>query len=389
MIQLASKNECMGCMACYNACPFNAIEIIEDQQGFAIPSINQNKCKECRNCERVCPPLNKYNGRVMPQKTFAAWDIEDSERARSNSGGVATKLAEYAIKNGYVVVGAIIDQDLVVRHRICETVEELDKLRMSKYVQSEVANVYKIIKQKLKESKKVIFFGTPCQVDAVKRVVGTKYQKLLITVDLICHGVPSPKYLREHLSSFEQNLFNVSTYAFRDNNKYSFQVYLKNGEKKIIEYPKDNYLYAFMKNVLDRESCHRCKYSSIYRVADITLGDFWGIKDLKTEGVPLEKEKGINAVLINTDKGYQVFKAISSELFVEQRQLEEVVEYNPFLREIEKSNEDRFLFRKRYSLEGFEHAVRWLRKRYIGHEAVIWIKNKWDRIMCRVNKVLR
>lgn len=389
MIQLASKNECMGCMACYNACPFNAIEIIEDQQGFAIPSINQNKCKECRNCERVCPPLNKYNGRVMTQKTFAAWDIEDSERARSNSGGVATKLAEYAIKNGYVVVGAIIDQDLVVRHRICETVEELDKLRMSKYVQSEVANVYKIIKQKLKESKKVIFFGTPCQVDAVKRVVGTKYQKLLITVDLICHGVPSPKYLREHLSSFEQNLFNVSTYAFRDNNKYSFQVYLKNGEKKVIEYPKDNYLYAFMKNVLDRESCHRCKYSSIYRVADITLGDFWGIKDLKTEGVTLEKEKGINAVLINTDKGYQVFKAISSELFVEQRQLEEVVEYNPFLREIEKSNEDRFLFRKRYSLEGFEHAVRWLRKRYIGHEAVIWIKNKWDRIMCRVNKVFR
>lgn len=389
MIQLASKNECMGCMACYNACPFNAIEIMEDQQGFAIPSINQNKCKECRNCERVCPPLNKYNGRVMPQKTFVAWDMVDSERARSNSGGVAAKLAEYAIKNGYVVVGAIIDQDLVVRHRICETTEELDKLRMSKYVQSEVANVYKIIKQKLKESKKVMFFGTPCQVDAVKRVVGEKYQSLLITVDLICHGVPSPKYLRDHLCSFEQNLSNIATYAFRDNNRYSFQVYLKNGEKKTVEYPKDNYLYAFMKNVVDRESCHTCKYSSTYRVADITLGDFWGIKALKTESVDLEKEKGVSAVLINTGKGYQAFQAVSDELFVEERQLEEVVKYNPFLREIEKSNEDRFLFRKRYSLEGFEHAVRWLRKRYIGYEAVIWIKNKWGRIMCRVNKVFR
>lgn len=387
MIQLASKNECMGCMACYNACPFDAIEIMEDQQGFKIPSINQNKCKECHNCERVCPPLNQYDGRVMPQRTFVSWNIVDSERVRSNSGGVAAKLAEYAIKNGYVVVGAIIDQDLVVRHRICETTEELDKLKMSKYVQSEVADIYKIIKQKLKESKKVMFFGTPCQVDAVKRVVETKCQNLLITVDLICHGVPSPKYLREHLCSFDQNLLNIATYAFRDNNKYSFQVYLKNGEKKAVEYPKDNYLYAFMKNVLDRESCHACKYSSTYRAADITLGDFWGIKALKTEGVTLEKEKGVSAVLINTDKGYQVFKAVSDELFVEERQLEEVVKYNPFLREIEESNEDRFLFRERYSSVGFENAGKWLRKHYIWQENATWIKNKWGGIMRRVNKV--
>ena len=335
----------------------------------------------------MCPPLNQYDGRVMPQRTFVSWNIVDSERVRSNSGGVAAKLAEYAIKNGYVVVGAIIDQDLVVRHRICETTEELDKLKMSKYVQSEVADIYKIIKQKLKESKKVMFFGTPCQVDAVKRVVETKCQNLLITVDLICHGVPSPKYLREHLCSFDQNLLNIATYAFRDNNKYSFQVYLKNGEKKAVEYPKDNYLYAFMKNVLDRESCHACKYSSTYRAADITLGDFWGIKALKTEGVTLEKEKGVSAVLINTDKGYQVFKAVSDELFVEERQLEEVVKYNPFLREIEESNEDRFLFRERYSSVGFENAGKWLRKHYIWQENATWIKNKWGGIMRRVNKV--
>ena len=175
------------------------------------------------------------------------------------------------------------------------------------------------------------------------------------------------------MDSYVANIEDITSYAFRDNDQYKFRVFLRDG--KILEFPKekDSYLYAFLKNVLDRESCHTCKYSSTSRVADITIGDFWGFTKSENEAIKVEPHKGISAVLVNTEQGQEVFEVIKSDLYVEERELDEVVKYNPFLREIRGSNSDRFGFRKMVSAKGFESAVKSLKRRY-------FIKDKADYI---------
>ncbi len=390
MVHLSEKAKCTGCLACYNICPANAIDVVSDDQGFLFPKIDFAKCKNCHMCETVCSQLNTIEGRNIPETVYAAWRNDEIARSHSNSGGIAASIAEYAFSRGYTVVGAIIGDDLVVRHCICDTEEQLNKLRMSKYVQSSIFDIYKQVKNKLLNGEQVVFFGTPCQTDAVKRVVGEKFKTQLLTVDLICHGVPSPKYLEDHLLSLVKSLDDVKTYAFRDNNQYVFQVLLNNGKKIAVPQSQDSYLYAFMKNVLDRESCHTCRYSSTSRSSDITLGDFWGLNSVHTAGVKVEHHKGISAVLINTQQGYDFFEAVKSDLFVEERNLSEVVRYNPFLRPITNSNEDRFEFREKYNKKGFENAVLWLKRKYYFKDTVELlfkkIKYKFMKIKKKMNK---
>ena len=373
MATLVSKDKCTGCLACYNSCPSKAIKIVQDEQGFWCPEIVVEKCIDCHLCEKMCPPLNEYDRRKEPISVYAAWRRSDQKRLLSNSGGIAASLAEYALANNFIVVGAVIDDDLTVKHCICENIEDLNKLRMSKYVQSYIGDIYCRLRERIQAGKKVLFFGTPCQVDAIKRVIGDGFSRSLITVDLICHGVPSPQYLKEHLDSYVANIEDITSYAFRDNDQYKFRVFLRDG--KILEFPKekDSYLYAFLKNVLDRESCHTCKYSSTSRVADITIGDFWGFTKSENEAIKVEPHKGISAVLVNTEQGQEVFEVIKSDLYVEERELDEVVKYNPFLREIRGSNSDRFGFRIMVSAKGFESAVKSLKRRY-------FIKDKADYI---------
>lgn len=373
MATLVSIDKCTGCLACYNACPSKAIKIVQDEQGFWCPEIVVEKCIDCHLCERMCPPLNEYDRRKEPISVYAAWRRSDQKRLLSNSGGIAASLAEYALANNFIVVGAAIDDDLTVKHCICENIEDLNKLRMSKYVQSYIGDIYRRLRERIQAGKKVLFFGTPCQVDAIKRVIGDRFSRSLITVDLICHGVPSPQYLKEHLDSYVANIEDITSYVFRDNDQYKFRVFLRDG--KILEFPKekDSYLYAFLKNVLDRESCHTCKYSSTSRAADITIGDFWGFTISENEAIKVEPHKGISAVLVNTEQGQEVFEAIKSDLYVEERKLDEVVKHNPFLREIRGSNSDRFGFRKMVSAKGFESAVKSLKRRY-------FIKDKADYI---------
>ena len=318
MATLVSIDKCTGCLACYNACPSKAIKIVQDEQGFWCPEIVVEKCIDCHLCERMCPPLNEYDRRKEPISVYAAWRRSDQKRLLSNSGGIAASLAEYALANNFIVVGAAIDDDLTVKHCICENIEDLNKLRMSKYVQSYIGDIYRRLRERIQAGKKVLFFGTPCQVDAIKRVIGDRFSRSLITVDLICHGVPSPQYLKEHLDSYVANIEDITSYVFRDNDQYKFRVFLRDG--KILEFPKekDSYLYAFLKNVLDRESCHTCKYSSTSRAADITIGDFWGFTKSENEAIKVEPHKGISAVLVNTEQGQEVFEAIKSDLYVEE-----------------------------------------------------------------------
>lgn len=376
MSSLVSKDKCTGCLACYNACPSKAIKVVQDEQGFWCPEIVEEKCIDCHACEKMCPPLNGYDRRQEPISVYAAWRKNDKKRSLSNSGGIAASLAEYALENNYIVVGAIIDDDLTVKHCICEKIEDLNKLRMSKYVQSYIGNIYRHLREKIIAGEKVLFFGTPCQVDAIRRVVGDRFSRSLVTVDLICHGVPSPQYLREHLESYTVDISKISGYAFRDNNKYKFQVFFDNGNTVAALQEKDSYLYAFLKNVMDRESCHFCQYSSILRAADITIGDFWGFKESKNKEIKVEPHKGISAVLINTMQGQELFEEIKSDLYVEKRQLEEVVKYNPFLCEIKESNLDRFKFRKVYVERGFEPAVKWLKRKYFIKDRLDWVYKK-------------
>ena len=356
MIQLASKSECTGCLTCVQVCAKKAIITEKDANGLLYPVINDSLCVKCGTCEKSCPIIKIDTEHEKIRAVYAAWQKDDKKRASSNSGGVCAWLAEKAFVEGYSIFGAIIDDDLVVRHKRIASIDELERLKMSKYVQSDVSTCLQQIAEELSDNRSVMFFGTPCQTVGVRNAF-RKFKDRVITVDLICHGVPAPKYLEEHLTVLAGSLENITEYCFRDNNKYTFTI--RKRDNAIISSPvqKDTYLTCFMKGLCFKESCYYCKFSGTERYSDFTIGDFWGIKFLLTEGVKLETRKGINAVLVNTDKAESILSYwMDDSLFWEERELAEVVKYQPSLRNelIPKKDHEKFV--RIWKIKGFEKA---------------------------------
>ena len=207
MIKIENKTECMGCHACFNKCPKQAIEMVEDEKGFKYPKVNKEKCIECGLCEKVCPIIN--NRKILNEpKAYAIINKKDEIREKSSSGGIFTLLAEYVIKNGGVVFGAAFDENWNVKHYYVEDIQDINIFRGSKYMQSIIGNTYKQAEEFLKDDRIVLFTGTPCQIEGLKAYLGKEYDKLY-TQDIICHGVPSPKvhniYLEYLKKKFKAN----------------------------------------------------------------------------------------------------------------------------------------------------------------------------------------
>ena len=293
---------CCGCGACYNKCPVGAITMQENEEGFLVPVIDKNKCTNCGLCVKVCPSLNvQYNNTDKPE-CYAAM-ADDEIRMKSSSGGIFTLLAEDILDKGGYVCGAAFDDNWDVHHIIVDNKNDLEKLRGSKYVQSDTEDCYKKIKKLLDEDKYVLFSGCPCQVAGLYSFLGKNYEKLY-TVDILCHGSPSrgvwKKYLNENFNKNEIKKIN-----FRDKNKIGWScshctISTKNGDDIVT----DDFTKLFHASINLRESCYDCKYSKKPRPADITLGDFWGISD-HIKG--LNDGKGLSFVLTNNEKGKFLF----------------------------------------------------------------------------------
>lgn len=383
---LAKKDECTGCLACVQVCAKKAIITEKDANGMVYPVINDGLCVKCGACEKSCPIIKKDTELENIRTVYAAWRKDDEKRGSSNSGGICAWLAEKAFDEGHTVFGAIIDDDLVVRHKQIVSVDELERLKMSKYVQSDVSTCLQQIADELRNNKIVMFFGTPCQTAGVRNAF-RNFKDRVITVDLICHGVPAPKYLEEHLTALAGSLENIAEYRFRDNNKYMFTIRKRDNE--IISSPvqADTYLTCFMKGLCFKESCYSCKFSGTERYSDFTIGDFWGIKSLFTEGVKLEPGKGINAVLVNTEKAEDILSCwVDDSLFWEKRELAEVVKYQPSLRNelIPKNDHQKFV--QNWKIKGFEKACIPFMRKY--HCKELWdkIRGKFIRLGNRITR---
>jgi coenzyme F420-reducing hydrogenase beta subunit len=322
MIEIKDKRDCCGCWACVQRCPKQCISMTEDKEGFLYPNIDKSKCIDCGLCEKVCPMINQASEHE-PIKMFAAKNTDDAVRMSSSSGGVFTSIAEKVIANGGVVFGAKFDKDWTVEHAYTETIEGLAEFRGSKYLQSRIGNAYLQAEQFLKQGREVLFSGTPCQIAGLKRFLRKEYTNL-ITVDIVCHSVPSPGMWRKYLA---ENYANEQITAVRFRDKVSgwkgYSCTVATDRKTYTCHHDDSpWMRAFLKDLTVRPSCFNCPAKCTHSSADITLGDLWGITQLCPE---IDDDCGTTLVIEHNDRN------ITGVTCQRELSFEDVARYNPAL----------------------------------------------------------
>lgn len=337
MPNLANKSQCTGCTACASICPQNCIQMKENSEGFSYPVIKDNSiCISCRACERVCPILNDNQRNEEQTKAYAALSKDDGLRMESSSGGVFSELAKLVLETNGIVYGASYDKDFKVKHIGIENVELLGKLRGAKYSQSELSTSFQRIKMQLDADRQVLFSGTPCQIGGLKAFLKKDYANLFC-IDFVCHGVPSPlvwkKYV-EYRARIDNNS-NTPEYINLRNKEsgwshFSYKVeFAYPGEKRYLcRNNEDLFMKLFVSNYILRRSCSDCHYKGYSRVADITLGDFWGIWNIIPD---MDDNKGTSLVLTHSDKGEKLLKTAADNLRYGQVTLDQATMMNASL----------------------------------------------------------
>lgn len=312
-------DDCCGCGACVNACPKNAVSMKEDEFGFLFPTINQDLCIDCKLCQKVCAYQN-FKETNKPLKTWVAVSKNKEKLKKSASGGVFYTLANKFINENGCVSGACFDDKFNLNHVLVFDSENLTKLQGSKYTQCNTRYSFREIKEQLKNNKKVLFSGCPCQVAGLKSYLGKDYGDL-VAIDLICHGVPSNKSFKDYLKSFEKKKqVNIKEFSFRDKNigwgKNGCIISEENKKIKLYEVA-ESYLYYFAYSLIMRKNCYSCKYTNANRPGDITIGDYWGIEKEHPEYLgknKIDESKGVSVIIANTQKGVDVIEQ-NSQLF--------------------------------------------------------------------------
>lgn len=328
MQEIIERKKCTGCTACYSACPKNAISMVTDEEGFKHPVIDQEKCINCGLCKKICPVLNTLKNESI-NKCYAAYNLDKQSLKTSSSGGIFELIANSILEENGIVIGAAFDENNKLKHIAVEKKEELQKLKGSKYVQSDLNDIFSYVKENIKD-KKVLFVGTPCQVAGIKAIIKNDN---LICIDVVCHGVPSPKLFQKYINELEtKNNDIVVNYNFREK-KYGWRTYrnvITFSKKKIGQFQYfNNYMKLFLKDVAIRESCYQCNFKLGNKYSDITLGDFWYIENTK---VKLYHKNGVSAVIINTQNGLDIFEKIKNNIKYEECNIKDIVQGNEFLK---------------------------------------------------------
>ena len=352
MIQIKYKKDCCGCNACVQRCPKQCITMQADGEGFLYPIVDTALCIDCGLCEKVCPVINQSEPR-KPQKVYAAYNKNEEIRLQSSSGGIFTLLAEETIKKGGVVFGVKFNEDWMPEIDYTETIEGITPFRGSKYVQAIVGNAYKQAEEFLKQGREVLFSGTPCQIAGLKKYLRREYENLL-AVDIICHGVPSPKvwnmYLEETCSKLLKTMSDgkntvgfangetskscIEAISFRSKitgwKKYSCLLKLnfsnydgKNSGVFAETLDKNAFMRTFLSDTILRPSCYACPAKQGKGHSDITIADFWGIDTIDPA---FDDDKGCGLILVNTTKGANVYKCLN--LVSKEKTFEEGVKHN-------------------------------------------------------------
>lgn len=353
-----NKAECTGCGACASICPKKAITMQPDEEGFLYPAVNGDLCVECDLCEKRCPAGKELE--VHKMHAFGAQHKDPAVRSASSSGGVFTALARNMLSGGGVVFGAAFDEALHVEHVGAFDETELAGMRGSKYVQSDAADAVAHAASLLERGIPVLFSGTPCQIAGLKARVGKKHEELLLTVDFVCHGVPSPGVFASYIRELEEKSGKrVTAYTFRDKRKgwadFSAVATFEDGSEHIGQQTTEPFLYGFLQNLYLRPSCTQCTQLRGERhVSDITIADLWGAQIICPDR---NDDTGLSLVLVNTVKGRKALEAAGAQLTVFPIQdTERLLRVNPSIAHTASAHAKRKAFFAFYKKNGFDSA---------------------------------
>lgn len=357
-IQISRPEKCSGCSACSQACPKQCVIMQPDTEGFVYPVVDETVCIKCGRCKAVCPVLNHEGGNT-PKKVLAEKNKDERIRSTSSSGGVFYELAKKFIQKGGVVYGCALDEDMVARHICVESLEVLHKLKSSKYVQSDMGNTMREIKNRLLSGKQVLFSGTPCQTAGLRKYLGKDYENLFV-VDVLCHGVPSPGLFADYLSYLSKQYGGGKPVSVNFRNKQRgwkrlyMEVCFDNGKRHYIYSGYDRYEGMFLNNLSLRPSCYECKFTKTERYGDITLGDFWGIGKKYPQW---DDDKGISVVMVNTEKGTVAYEQIANLFDGREEELDTARAGQRTLYAPTQKNPNRDAFYKLYAEKGCKEAL--------------------------------
>ena len=356
MIKIEDKTKCCGCHGCMNVCPTGAITMEEDSYGFKYPHVDEIKCINCGLCEKVCPIINNKTIDNEP-KAYGCYNKNEEVRLNSSSGGIFTLIAEEIISKNGVVYGAAFDNEFSLKHIRVDNVNDLEKLRTSKYLQSTIGDTYKECKKDLDEGKYVLYTGTPCQIEGLLSYLMKDYDNLY-TQDIICHGVPSPKVWKHYLNyrkNVDQDTPNNINFRNKDDGWKLFNLKFTYDNKHYSRNQKnDVYMKAFLNNIDLRDSCYNCSFKKENRLSDITLADFWGVQNIAPE---IDDNKGTSLIIVNSNKGHDLFESIKDNLIIKDVEFNFVEKTNSSFVKSVAPHKDRTNFMNEISDDNFDAIV--------------------------------
>lgn len=376
------KSQCYGCEACVQVCAHSALSLKEDEEGFRYPELNAELCVNCGLCHKVCSAENEIIKNEDNQVAFGGYALDEKIRCYSTSGGAFSCIVDTWCIDNYVIFGAESD-GLEVRHSYITNKSEIHKFRKSKYSQSHIGSAYKDAQRFLKEGKNVLFSGTPCQIEGLYKYLSVRKtdKSKLLTIEVVCEGVPSPIYIRkmdaEHVKRFKSNISNID-YRFKDGKydyleskkkkfrkkgRWDFQVMkitLRNG----FSLYKDRWFNPFwsiwLKHLMSRPSCYKCPFATKYRVADVTLGDLWGVHLYCPE--LYGHNGGSSLIVANTPKGETALKAAIEIMYGHYLEISDALRYQSPMRQCISMNPQRDTFMK--DLRNDKCSINYINKKW-------------------------
>ena len=330
---LCDNQKCTGCLACYNVCRHDAIALKTNDEGFVYPEVQLDVCSGCKLCEKVCPIINELFKNPVSNIAYAAWAKDKKILRNSSSGGIYSIVSNYVFKNGGIVFGAAFDKDWNLHHIATSNEAEFSKTRGSKYVQSYIGTTYRDVEHLLSHGRMVLFSGTPCQISGLKSYLElTKCEtKNLYTIDLVCHGVPSPLVFKSYIDYLgKKHNSPIVGFAYRDKrwswHRFNFKATFKNGRKYYGKWEEDFFLRGFLREYFLRHSCHSCAFATEQRCGDFTLCDYWGY--YKKVGEIENNDMGVSLVIPNNNKAKDLYSRIITNIVSYEREILEAMKCN-------------------------------------------------------------
>lgn len=360
-------DSCCGCNACGDVCPHGAIIFKMNKEGFLFPHIDAHKCTVCNICEKICPIIQPSTGNTI-LSSYAAYSHE--KPSTSSSGGMFSVFASEIISINGVVYGAAYNNQMYLKHTRITNSRDINKLCGSKYVQSDCSGIYKQVKKDLFDNRIVLFSGTPCQVAALRNFLRKDYDNLIL-IDLICHGVPSPGLFADYLKFCSQlRGKGIDNFIIRDNregwdNNFRSTITYAGGKKEYNSMLTNLWNRIFFSELAIRKNCKQCNFANMNRIGDISLGDFWGIEKIKPT---MYNKSGVSLLLINSNKGYQLFHKIKHSITADLATTCE--KEHPNLYHSTRQNPHREEFMKDYLKSGFAFIA----NKYFGYNKILDFK---------------